>query len=163
MKLYHGSNQAVEKPDPAFSKRIRMDFGKGFYTTTSEEQARKFTHLVFSRSKRKGIKTVSVYDLDISAFSDLVVKDFQGEINEWFDYVEINRRQRVKQDDRYDIVIGPVADDQIQETFVLYEDGIINKKEAIKRLNYEVLKDQIVFKTPRSVNYLRFLESVEVE
>ncbi|MCL1990440.1 MAG: DUF3990 domain-containing protein [Defluviitaleaceae bacterium] len=162
MRLYHGSNQIIEQPDPTFSKRSKMDFGKGFYTTTSEEQARRFTHLVFARSKGQGTKTINVYDLDISAFSELKVKDFQGKIDEWFDYVEKNRRQHEQSNDRYDIVIGPVADDNIQETFLLYEDGIINKEEAIRRLKYEILKDQIVFKSPLSIMYLRFLESLEV-
>ena len=162
MRLYHGSNQRIEQPDPTFSKRSRMDFGKGFYTTTSEEQARKFTYLVQSRNKGKGIRMISVYDLDIAAFSDLKIKDFQGEVDEWFDYVEKNRRRYGDSDDQYDIVIGPVADDNIQETFLLYEDGIIDKAEAIKRLKLEVLKDQIVFKSPRSITYLQFVESMEV-
>ena len=163
MRLYHGSNKTIKQPDPTFSKRSKMDFGKGFYTTTSEEQARRFTHLVLSRNKGKGIKTINIYDLDISAFSDLKVKDFQGVIDEWFDYVEINRRQRGGSSDQYDVVIGPVADDNIQETFLLYEEEIISKEEAIKRLKLEVLKDQIVFKSPASVTYLRFVESLEVK
>ena len=163
MKLFHGSNQTIKQPDPTFSKRSKMDFGKGFYTTTSEEQARKFTHLVLARNKGKGTKTINIYELDISAFSNLKVKDFQGAIEDWFDYVEMNRRQHVKSVDQYDIVIGPVADDNIQETFLLYENEIINKEEAIKRLKYEVLKDQIVFKSSASITYLQFLESLEVE
>ena len=57
MRLYHGSNQIVVQPNPAFSKRNKMDFGKGFYTTTSEEQARRFTHLVLARNKGQGRKT----------------------------------------------------------------------------------------------------------
>ena len=162
MKLYHGSNQTIKHPDPAFSKRSKMDFGRGFYTTTSEEQARRFTHLVLSRNKGNGTKTISIYDLDISAFSNLKVKDFQDKIDEWFDYVEKNRRHHDQPNCDYDIVIGPVADDNIQETFLLYEAEVIDKKEAIKRLKLEVLEDQIVFKSEISITYLRFLESVEV-
>jgi len=163
MRLYHGSNQMIKQPDPTFSKRSKMDFGKGFYTTTSEEQARRFTHLVLSRSKGVGVKMINIYDLDISAFSELNVKDFQGAIDEWFDYVEANRRRHGGSNDQYDIVIGPVADDNIQETFLLYEEEIISKKEAIKRLKLEVLKDQIVFKSRASITYLRFVESLEVK
>ena len=162
IKLYHGSNHTIKQPDPNFSKRSKMDFGKAFYTTTSEEQARRFTHLVLSRNKGNGTKTINIYDFDISAFSDLKIKDFQDKIDEWFDYVEKNRRHSKQSYCDYDIVIGPVADDNIQETFLLYEAEVIDKQEAIKRLKLEVLEDQLAFKSPMSVTYLRFLESVEV-
>ena len=139
-----------------------MDFGKAFYTTTSEEQARRFTRLVLSRNKGKGTKTINIYDLDISAFSDLKIKDFQDKIDDWFDYVEKNRRHPKEAYCDYDIVIGPVADDNIQTTFLLYEAEVIDKQEAIKRLKLEVLEDQLAFKSSVSITYLRFLESVEV-
>jgi hypothetical protein len=38
MKLYHGSNQAVEKPQIIATVR-GLDFGRGFYTTSNHEQA----------------------------------------------------------------------------------------------------------------------------
>ena len=40
MKLYHGSNIAVSKPEILVSDR-KLDFGTGFYLTSSSEQARK--------------------------------------------------------------------------------------------------------------------------
>lgn len=40
MRLYHGSNQVVEKPVILEPNR-RMDFGRGFYTTQSVVQAEK--------------------------------------------------------------------------------------------------------------------------
>ena len=38
MKLYHGSTVAVRRPN-IHKGRKATDFGKGFYTTTSFEQA----------------------------------------------------------------------------------------------------------------------------
>lgn len=38
MKLYHGSLVTVKKPS-VLKGRNTVDFGKGFYTTTSFEQA----------------------------------------------------------------------------------------------------------------------------
>ena len=40
MKLYHGSHILVEKPILIKGNRT-LDFGQGFYTTTSREQAYK--------------------------------------------------------------------------------------------------------------------------
>jgi hypothetical protein len=57
MKIYHGSLEAVEKPDISFS-RTNTDFGRGFYTTTIKSQAEKWA----MRSKRRfGYGTVSIY------------------------------------------------------------------------------------------------------
>ena len=41
MLLYHGSNVAVQKPKIIISNRT-LDFGFGFYTTSSEIQAQKW-------------------------------------------------------------------------------------------------------------------------
>ena len=163
MKVYHGSDLTIKKPDPFHSRRFKMDFGRGFYTTSSVEQARKFTHSVFRKNLEQGIKTVSVYEFDIRAFSELKVKDFQDNLDEWFDYVEQNRRSGQDNYADYDILIGPVADDQIQASFALYEDGIIDKNEALKRLKLEIYKDQIVFKSSRSVDYLTFIRAMVVK
>ena len=163
MKLYHGSNQKVEKPIADYSTRFKMDFGRGFYTTTSEEQARSFTNGVMIRNKNQGTKTVSIYRLDIAAFKDLNVKDFDGATAEWFDYVEKNRRSEVIVELDYDIIMGPVADDKINRTFTLYETKVISREQALKDLKTEIYKDQIVFKTQKSLEYLEYLGFVEVD
>ena len=41
MTLYHGSLEVVEKP-AILEPNHTMDYGKGFYTTTSKEQADKW-------------------------------------------------------------------------------------------------------------------------
>lgn len=163
MRLYHGSNLTVKNPNPAFSKRSRMDFGRGFYTTTSEEQAVDFTHLIYERRQSQGLKTVNVYELDIDIFKKLKIMNHQGATEEGVDYVESNRRKRNGLKEDYDLVIGPVADDNIQQTFILYEQGVLSKSEALKRLRAEKLKDQFVFKTERSVEFLTFVDAWEVE
>ena len=50
MRLYHGSDQPVREPKILHSKRT-MDFGEGFYTTQSEQQATEWT---MSVSRRRG-------------------------------------------------------------------------------------------------------------
>lgn len=42
MTVYHGSNQIVSIPDISYSKNF-LDFGKGFYVTTFQKQAEKWT------------------------------------------------------------------------------------------------------------------------
>ena len=66
MKLYHGSTVAVKHPN--FQKgRKATDFGKGFYTTTNFEQAKKWALLKQKREQApKAI--VSVYEVPDASF-----------------------------------------------------------------------------------------------
>ena len=51
MRVYHGSTFVVEKPNLEVLN-YRTDFGKGFYTTTDIEQAKRWTVI---KKKRLGI------------------------------------------------------------------------------------------------------------
>lgn len=44
LKIYHGSTVIVEKPSLEILN-YRTDFGKGFYTTTDIEQAKRWTKI----------------------------------------------------------------------------------------------------------------------
>lgn len=61
MKLYHGSISAVKKPGLSRGRK-NTDFGKGFYTTTSYEQAKKWAIIKRNREiepdKSKAIATI---------------------------------------------------------------------------------------------------------
>ena len=73
MILYHGSLEAIQKPDISFS-RSNTDFGKGFYTNTIKSQAQRWTE----RFKRRfGYGTLSVFDADV--YNTLTIY-FQGYI-----------------------------------------------------------------------------------
>lgn len=56
----------------------------------------------------------------------------------------------------YDLVIGGVANDKVFNTVELYFDGLIDKKEAIKRLRYEKPNLQICFRTEKALKLLHF-------
>lgn len=74
MKLYHGSNTIVKKPEILTSNRF-LDFGNGFYTTANEEQARKFAVKV--AGTRGGKAILNIYELDENNLNDLDVKHFK--------------------------------------------------------------------------------------
>ena len=61
--LYHGSNLAIEAPRLIEQTR-GLDFGAGFYLTTNESQAERFSEIVVRRRKN-GIATLSVYEFDM--------------------------------------------------------------------------------------------------
>lgn len=61
MIIYHGSTVLVEKPEIRISDSF-LDFGTGFYTTTSEHQAERWAKS--KRRESKNIGYVSIYEFD---------------------------------------------------------------------------------------------------
>jgi len=157
MKLYHGSNQAVEKPQIIAAVR-GLDFGRGFYTTSNYEQAVRFTKNVVKR-KKEGKCTVSVYNInEEDLFKNCSVMKFEKPNEEWLDFVSLNRRSAYN-GKIYDVVIGPVANDTVYNVIDLYIDGTFSKDEAIKRLKVRDLYDQWTFCSEKSVEFLNFSNS----
>lgn len=129
-----------------------LDFGTGFYLTSSYEQAEKWAYLTWRR-RNSGRQTISVFDFDENATKDLKVKKFTGATEEWLQFVSDNRR-KVDFTTEWDIVIGPVADDRTSPVLRLYFIGVYDEAETIKRLLPQKLRDQYAFWTEASIEFL---------
>ena len=91
MILYHGSLEIVDNPEIREPNRT-LDYGAGFYLTSSFEQAEKWV-----RNKLKGNQTcgfVNVYEYDSSFENSLNILDFPKASDEWVDFVMSNRMDR---------------------------------------------------------------------
>ncbi len=159
MKLYHGSNVEVRKPSLR-NGRKNTDFGKGFYTTTSPEQAEHWTAIKVDRAK-KGKRIVSVFEVSDALLtdSDIKIREFHGPDEDWLNFV-VNSRKGVKHD--YDLVFGPVANDKVFTVVNLYESGVLDAPAAIAQLKAYKTYDQLSFHSKRVISELRFVESYEV-
>ena len=159
MKLYHGSLVVVECPEIIESDRT-LDYGKGFYTTTSRKQA----ELWVLRKLKGGDKQagfVNVYCFDEQFASMLNVLTFSSPNETWVDFVMRNRTQKDFNHD-YDIVYGPVANDRVYAAFALFEGGFLSKQQLIAELRTYKLVDQYLFHTEKSLNTLSFINAIEV-
>ncbi len=155
-KVYHGSIEEVKHPEirqPSHS----LDYGSGFYATTSYEQAKRW---VKRRMDDKGVSVgyVNVYELDDEAIKDMKSLFFEQPTEDWVNFVRKNRTERNFTHD-YDIVYGPVADDSVYTQFTLYEGGIISMPTLIQELKTYKLVDQYLFHTERSLLAIKFVES----
>lgn len=159
MTLYHGSNISVSSPKLLKIQRA-LDFGKGFYTTSDFEQARKWAERT-ARIRESGEGVVSCYEFPDSAFESLSVLRFEKADAAWLEYVTKNRRGNETVSD-YDLVVGPVANDQTFPTILLYLDGYIDAQSAIRQLLPQKLKDQYTFKTEKALSLLRFVEGRKI-
>jgi len=154
MKLYHGSNVVVDTPTLDFSWK-ELDFGAGFYTTTNYEQTVLFSEKVVER--KKGNKVVNIYDFDCGILSEFKVLEFSEPNIDWLNFVTANRNTSPPRGD-YDIIIGPVANDDVFRTLLLYFVGERDANEALKMLKIKKLFNQYAFKTDIALKQLKFIK-----
>lgn len=159
MILFHGSTIAVERPEIRLSDRT-LDYGNGFYTTTSVEQAEAWTRRRLNDSHKIGY--ISKYTFNEETAKSLRFKIFTSANEEWLDFVLLNRTVKNFTHD-YDIVCGPVANDRVYAAFALYEGGLLNKQQLIAELKTYNLVDQYLFHTERSLIALSFIGASEVK
>jgi hypothetical protein len=153
--LYHGSNVEVKKPKLIPSKRL-LDFGAGFYLTSDFEQAKKWA-LRTTNNRECGKPAVSVYEVSQQEFEILNVLIFENANAEWLRYISANRTGKTV-DDGYDVVNGPVANDQAIRTVNNYIKGYFPESVAIELLLPQKLKDQYAFRTNKALDILKFVE-----
>ena len=92
MRLYHGSLEIVSSPEIRTSNRT-LDYGMGFYTTTSMSQAEMWVRSRMKNSKcSKGF--INIYEFDDSDIDILKVLRFEEPSEEWVDFVMRNRTQK---------------------------------------------------------------------
>ncbi len=113
MTLYHGSLEIVEHPLIREANRP-LDFGTGFYTTTSLQQARRWVKL---RMEQNNVSHGYINRYEYTPQKGLKTRRFQSANEAWVDFVHANRTiQNYKHD--YDIVTGPVANDNVYLSFI---------------------------------------------
>ena len=147
LTIYHGSNVVVESPK-ILVMGFYKDFGYGFYCTNFEKQAQKWA------ITKKGDSIVSVYQYQQN--SALKTKSFPTMTEEWLDFV-VNCRRGVPHD--YDIVEGPMADDQIWDYVEDLIEGNITKEAFWVLVKFKYPTHQIVFCTSDSLSTLKFERS----
>ena len=170
MRLYHGSNIAIDNINLAMCRPYK-DFGQGFYLTDIEEQAEKMAIRVARIYGEKPI--VNIYEIEdnFKDLKNLKIKDFGIQTTEEWARFVMNNRSRVftdiknvlcNKDNKYDIVIGPVADDNMALLFRQYENEIIDFETLVKGMIYKETFSQYSFHTEKSVKLLRKVMSKDV-
>ena len=170
MRLYHGSNIAIDNINLAMCRPYK-DFGQGFYLTDIEKQAEKMAIRVARIYGEKPI--VNIYEIEdnFKDLKNLKIKDFGIQTTEEWARFVMNNRSRAftdmknvlcNKDNKYDIVIGPVADDNMALLFRQYENEIIDFETLVKGMIYKETSSQYSFHTENSVKLLRKVMSKDV-
>jgi len=155
MRLYHGSYTEISVINLKKAKPYK-DFGRAFYLTKYYEQAKIWANRLGREHKKEGI--VTEFEFDEYAYEDesLKVLKFDEYNEQWLDFVVFNR-SKLNPNHEYDIVEGPVADDDVTQQIDTYLAGKITKEDFLDELKYHQPTHQIAFCTLES---LQMLENV---
>lgn len=163
MTLYHGTNLDIQSIDLALCRPYK-DFGRGFYTTNILEQAQKMAKRVVKIYG--GTPTVNVYEItdDFIKSDALHIMNFGNIPSEkWAVFVMNNRNKSFTDfeskdcncDCKYDIVSGPIADDDMTVLFRQYQSGLISLEALINGMTFRETTNQYSFHTERAVGLLK--------
>lgn len=169
MIIYHGSGVEVQEPR-IIKSEIGRDFGYGFYTTDIKEQAVRWSKrktMILNRQSQNGkalkykpILNIYEFAYDL-AQEKMKMKEFQGPSLEWLEFI-IKCRSNKEYSHPYDIVIGNIANDNVGETVSYVMQGIMRKEDAIGRLKFEKINNQISFNTDIAFQCLNYIESINI-
>lgn len=131
--LYHGSNMIVKEPKILLNGYYK-DFGYGFYCTNMKKQAVRWALTKRGNAIVNSFKYTPNVTLSILNFSKMS--------NDWLDFIASCRKGI---EHSYDIVEGPMADDQIWNYVEGFLEGKISREAfwSLAKFNYPT--HQIVF------------------
>lgn len=147
--LYHVGFNEIKTPELKIGRK-NADFGQGFYTSCDKEFSERWAR------SRKGLKTIlNAYTLSLGG---LKIKRFERN-EEWYDYIYRNRNGYEDAFIDYDVVIGPIANDTIYDTWGILTSGLIDRAKSIEILSLGNCYNQTVLKTENALKNLKWLSS----
>ena len=175
--LFHGSYKAIENID--LNKcSTGLDFGKGFYLTSSINQAIKYIPSSVKKNIRRGVlpkdfdlnqACVSVYKLHLSPL--LKTYYFENADLNWLHFVASNRNNNLFQDlkkelGNIDIIGGKIANDNTAMVLNAYVNGDYGIPGTPRTDNFTIesllpnkLENQFCFRSLKAIEALEFLRS----
>ena len=148
LKLFHAGFSVIKEPDIHIGRK-NADFGQGFYLTANAEFAYRWAR------ERKGEQTVvNIYELDTE---NLTVHRFHRD-EEWFDYIFSNRNN-YPDDLNADVIIGPIANDTIYDTFGIITSGFLKREDAMRLLLIGPEYEQAALKSDKALKQLKWISS----
>lgn len=144
VEIYHGSNAIVQWPKVLVNGHYK-DFGYGFYCTKIKKQAKRWALTKRGNSIVNQYVYIESKNLEVCTFKDMT--------DEWLEFV-VNCRRGMEH--KFDIVEGPMADDQIWDYVEDYMAGNISKSAFWELVKFKYPTHQIVFCTEAALETLSY-------
>lgn len=149
MVLYHVGFSVIENPDLLRGRR-NADFGQGFYLSNDLDFSNRWARVSIDYDS-----IINHYEIDLDGLN---VKEFKRD-EEWFNYIFKNRNGYDDIYKEYDVIIGPIANDTIFDTWGILTSGYVSEKKALEALLKGPQYIQVVIKTNKALEKLKFIKS----
>ena len=160
MIIFHGGTAKIETPSIRRSLAAR-DFGQGFYCTDILNQAEKWARRQGRIRRQPAVLNKYEFEKE-RALQNLNYKFFNEYVDEWLELV-IKCRKDPGFKHGFDIVYGKIANDDVGETVQAVLDGLMPANFALQKLAFMPANNQYCFCTEKSLAFIGFIESVELE
>ena len=155
--LFHGAKNELTGEIDLSKSKINNDFGKGFYLGESFLQSASYicsypkgSVYIFSYRNDKKLKTL---EYDISEDWILAIAYYRKRLEKYKNHPKIQKI--IKEIERSDIVIAPIADNNMYQIIDEFINGNISDKQCIGSLSATDLGKQHVFISKRSLGCLK--------
>ena len=157
--LFHGAKSEIEGEISVSRSRINNDFGQGFYTGESYDQAISFV---------SGFDRSSVYYLDFDESNlkckrykvdqewMLTIAFYRGTLEEYREHPKVQKL--IKEARNCDYIIAPIADNRMFQIINSFISGEITDEQCKHCLAATNLGNQCVFTSERAVRKIKILE-----
>ncbi len=151
--LYHGTDSKILTPDLAKCNSYR-DFGRAFYLSYNKGLAKNWAE------KKNPVRAkVNDYGIMLNNAEDgcLKIKRFKADAK-WAKFVYDNRTNANFVRPDYDIVIGPIADNTLQDWFNKIDEEGLSFGDVASKIRYKKFKDdQFAFCSTKALNLLKWV------
>ena len=154
--LFHGARISLEGPIDLTHSRINIDAGQGFYLGETFEQASAY---VFADRRSsvylfdsKALHGLTVLELPVSIEWMLMIAFYRGQLGRFKDHPIV--RSIVGQIENSDVVIAPIADNNMYDIINRFARGDLTDKQACSALSASHLGKQHVLKSKAAVEAL---------
>ena len=146
VQILHGSTVQVPYPEIQIA-RFHKDFGDGFYCTVIEAQAYRW-------AVRFGVGYINYYNYNPDP--GLRILSFSRMTEAWLDFIADCRNGGTHE---YDIVDGPMANDEVYNFVADFLSGAITRAAFWELVRFRYPTHQICFHTEKALESLVFINA----
>lgn len=157
--LFHGAKSEIDGDVDLEHSRKDIDVGTGFYLGESYEQASSY---IFANSKSSiylvdchQLNTLKTKEIDVSLEWMLMVSYYRGQLEQYKFNPYI--RKIIDEVEKYDVIIAPIADNNMYDIMTRFANGDITDEQAIHALSASHLGKQHVLKTVKACKSVKII------
>ena len=150
--LFHGTRSLLDAPLDLDHSRTNVDLGRGFYLGETYQQAA--SYVAMTKKARVYVFKTKTFGVELEWM--LAVAYYRGELERFKDHPLM--RAIVDECEKADVIIAPIADNNMYELMNRFARGYITDLAATRALSASNLGLQHIFRTQKALDSLEMID-----